>query len=353
MSKSRIIPILVVALAVLVIPALAQTSTQTPMPNATTAPVAAATTVRPASNQSAAVDHIRIVYLSTDGPVLTPYVNGTAGSIQVLTPLNITGWIELPAGTSLSIMDQSTNPYRTAVPPLNLGNVGKKWTTLAVLSTGDGRFQSFAFNENFALIPDGCARITVVQAVPGGSGLDVGLDNGTMLTTGIGSSTQANNQTVGIPGACAANTSAQGTTGTPAVGQTQTNAANPVGSLNCLAVQTSAANQSKQNTASLGSAGNCATTFDIPAGMYNLNFFATGNTSSPIIALPGTQLNTNTYYLVAVVGSPGSEKAVIFPLEGSRLTGLINSQNAQTQAVQTNKVNEISPSTEATPEATP
>src|SRR5690242_12892272 len=123
----------VFALALLVLPAAAQTSTDTPMPS-TSSDQSAATTAT--VQAPIAVNHVRIAYLPTNGPVLVPYVDGRASTIQLLQAPAVTGWIDIPVGSRLSLIPQNKAQSEALLGPLSLDNAGSQWTTVVILSTG-------------------------------------------------------------------------------------------------------------------------------------------------------------------------------------------------------------------------
>jgi hypothetical protein len=366
--------------AAAMLPAMAQDATPEATAGAATAEAgatadASATQDAGQTARNTPVNRIRIIYLSQDGPVLVPYLNGAASGIQLLQAPAVTGWIELPTGTSLTLVPQGNAQSQAAFGPFSLDEQNRSWTTILIVGSAQNGLRAYAVNENLANIPSGSARVTVFHGIEGGPAVDVTLDNGTVLASGIGFPGSDNiGDAVGASATMEAGATAE-------AGASQMTAA----ALDCVAINSPTASTSGVSSADASataemsvtmdasataeagatmeaSAGtgstqmatmgdtfaNCGSTFDVPAGTYNIQVVPSGQSGSPLLTLGNTQLNADTYYIVAAVGTATNPQVFTQSFAGSDLSGLLSSS----QGGNSNGSVGASATMEATAEAT-
>jgi len=358
MYKNYVLAIALFVLALLVVPAAAQTNTDTPTPNISSATQSSTTSAEVTPEMTATlapipVDHVRIAYLAAAGsPVLTVYFDGAASNVQLLDAPTVTGWFDVPSSSTLSLVDVTADPNNAVIGPIN---PGRRWTTLVVTNDGSNGYQSFTINENLAAIPAGCARVTVLHTISGAPAFDLNVASGAMLASGVGMG-------------------AAGASGTPVPCGTPTDTSvNANGAVNCVALgsvsstssaettpeatenaSTSSSSTTTTTTSAGSSMGACGSTFDVPAGTYDLTFDPTGTTGSPITTASGTQFLENTYYLLMVYGTASSPQTFLASVPGSDLKNMIGGSNVSSTSASSSSSSSSSSSTSATntPEAT-
>ena len=102
---------------------------------------------QPQQPQTAAIKHIRIAYLSANGPVLMPYINGKPSSIQTLDGPTITGWIDVPVGATLSFVGEGS--MEPIINDFAIRAGSSAWMTVVVNNSAQaGGLSAFSFNEN-------------------------------------------------------------------------------------------------------------------------------------------------------------------------------------------------------------
>ncbi len=345
----------VFALALLVIPAAAQTNTDTPMPSTSSDQSAATATVQ----APVAVNHVRIAYLATNGPVLVPYVDGRPSTIQLLQAPAVTGWIDIPVGSRLSLIPQNMAQSQAVVAPLNVDKMSGQWTTVVVLSTGinPGDLKSFAFSENLSNVPTGCARVTLIQGVFGSPAANLTLDNGTVIGSGLAfpdGTTSSSGQTTSAESTPDPMLTQCANMAASSSSSTTTSSTNPVSTLDCQAITSSGgttgaeataeatmsteataeATMSAESTmeateeaggglsASMGqSFSNCGFTFDLPAGTYNLQLVPAAG-GNAISTMGGTQLAADTVYFIAVFGDQNNPQVFMNSVSAASVNAL-------------------------------
>jgi len=196
---------------------------------------------------------VRFAQLTPDVAAVDVYLNGELSDIQTLTYPNVTGWIEMPPATyEITLVPQGGTLDDALIIPLNFAFDTGTWTTLTLVhSPTEGIF--------------------VLQRVR--EDLKPTLEEGMTRVTFFAA----------INDAAAVDVLANG---------------------EVLATNLTFAN-----------APNDRFVFDIPAGTYDLQIVPTGQTEPIILDLPGTQLNANTFYFIAITGTMENASAVIQPIE--------------------------------------
>ncbi len=140
-----------------------------------------------ASAQSVGLARIRVAHFSPDTPAVEVYVNGENSGIQTLSFGNVSGWVELPAGTySVAVAPAGTSVEQAAIGPLSLRLGAGTWTTVAAIgSLADGTLTAAAAAEDYSALAGGESRVTVFHAIEDAPAVDVILPDGTALISGL------------------------------------------------------------------------------------------------------------------------------------------------------------------------
>lgn len=185
---------------------------------------------------------IRVAHFSPDTPAVDVFVNGEA-SIQGLEFPAITGWIQLPAGTyNIAVAPAGAGIEAAAIGPADFDLPADAFITVAAIGSLEaGTLAPQVLVEDYSDIAEGSARVTVFHAIEDAPAVDV-LAGGSPVVTALA-----------FPGAQDSNDG--------------------------------------------------AFTLEVPAGSYDLQVVPTGATEPVVLDLPGTQLDADTRYFVAAVGT--------------------------------------------------
>lgn len=186
--------------------------------------------------------HVRVAHFSPDTPAVDVFVNGDA-AIQSLEFPNVTGWIELPAGTyNLAVSPAGAGIDAAAIGPADFDLPAGAYVTVAAIGSLEaGTLAPQVLVEDYSDLAEGYARVSVFHAIEDAPAVDV-LANGAPALSALA-----------YPGT--------------------------------------------QN----GNDG--FYTVDVPAGTYDFQVVPTGKTEPVVLDLPGTVLEANTNYFVAAVGT--------------------------------------------------
>jgi hypothetical protein len=177
MRKGTLLFLLLALLAAVIAPISAQEGQATEEP-----------TAEVSANQDSEVEvtTIRLAHFAPDAPVLVAYVNGQPSGIQDLAYPSLSGWVEIPTGSTLSLIPQGASQSSAVLGPLNI-TAADNWTTIVFVgSAAGGTLAAYAIQENLGAIPEGCAMVTVFHAIEGAPAVDLLTDDGTALARGIG-----------------------------------------------------------------------------------------------------------------------------------------------------------------------
>jgi transforming growth factor-beta-induced protein len=195
--------------------------------------------------------NIRVAHFSPDTPAVDVFVNGAA-AIEGLEFPNITGWIELPAGSyNLAVAPAGAGIEAAAIGPADFNLPADAYVTVAATgSLAAGTLAPQVLVEDYSDLAEGSARVSVFHAIEDAPAVDV-LAGGTRIIVSLG-----------YPGTL-------------------------------------------DNNDGLF-------TIDVPAGTYDLQVVPSGANSPVVLDLPGTTLEANVHYFVAAVGTlanPGVQVA--------------------------------------------
>ncbi len=281
---------------------------------------------------------IRFAHFASDAPALITYVNGQPGTIQDLTFGAISGWVELPVGTTLALVPQGAALSQAVVGPITV-DARSSWVTIIVVGSAQaGTLQGYAVRENVTFIPENCALVTIINGIEGSQAFDLTGNDGVMLAASVGFPGTLTGANISPNQAPAAN---------DPCAQTAVTDMNSYGAATCTAlsggdptfVVEDTATQDAMSTdepdtmtgdfgaISEGAAyANCAYTFLVPAGGVNLIANAAGG-GGVIFTLEGTQFSPNTYYLLVILGSEDAPQVISYAIEGDRLAGVLANQS--------------------------
>lgn len=390
MRKAGVLVLIVGLLLAVFVNVMAQDATAEPtaeaMPEATTEATAEATQpAGPQDSPETVVTRVRFANLSPDAPTLMVYADGELTSVQQLPFPSVSGWVEFTGSPALMLAEPGATVENAVVSPFTVQ--GNNWTTIAVVGSNEaGTLNAVAFNENVTNIPEGCARVTVFHAVEGALTVTISDDQGSTLVSGLGfpGGGSAGGSASSSLGDCASqiramNPDAEATADASGDDAGQVVDTTPAGPLQCTALVSGQAQTNPQAeataeaTADAGTAqdanqpapgrfvgstfGSCGFTFDVPAGAYNLQAGSAGTAGDAMGSTGSTELAADTYYFVAVVGTPDNPQTVVVSFGGGDVTSLFDdSRGTGTQAGAAPEATPeatLEATAEATPEATP
>ena len=171
MRRPGILLALLALTLVAVAPLAAQDTTSTPEAGttATEAEPVSAVTPEATAQPRPPTGHIRIAHLSFDTPPFETYVNGDLSAIQQVSYPNVTGWVEMPAGTYEIAFVPIGQPLDQAMlGPTTYALAENAWVTIAAVGSFEGKTLSApVVTENYTGIPTDTARVTFFNALPG------------------------------------------------------------------------------------------------------------------------------------------------------------------------------------------
>jgi uncharacterized surface protein with fasciclin (FAS1) repeats len=131
--------------------------------------------------------HVRVAHLSPDTPAVEVFLNGESSGIQTLEFGDISGWVELPAGTySVAVAPAGAGIDSAAIGPANFTLPAGAWITVAATgSLTDGTLGADVINEDYSPIPAGESRVTVFHGIEDAPAVDVILPDGTALISNL------------------------------------------------------------------------------------------------------------------------------------------------------------------------
>jgi uncharacterized surface protein with fasciclin (FAS1) repeats len=132
--------------------------------------------------------HIRVAHFSPDTPTVEVYVNGQPSGIQALSFGDISGWVELPAGTySVAVAPYGAGIEAAAIGPANFSLSSGAWVTVAATgSLSAGTLGADVISEDYSPIPANEARVTVFHGIEDAPAVDVILPDGAKLISNLG-----------------------------------------------------------------------------------------------------------------------------------------------------------------------
>jgi hypothetical protein len=358
---------LLVLLAALAVPVFAQ---DTPAPEATDAANAVGqadvTETPEAATTAPQVVRFRIAHLIPDGPPITTFVDGEPSDIQLLAFPAVTGWIEVPGAAAQLAFVPEGNQLSAAVASPVVVSASTGFTTIALIGSAEGgTAQAVRFSENLGGLAENCARVTVFNAVEGSAGFNLAQDGTTLFETDLafpGGTSGQQGSTDLFGDECDTGTgtmvSAVQCFALPADQLITTDSAGAVettGDTTPDAMATVEADATSQATtgASGQSLGNCAYTFDVPAGTYTWDLSSVGDAAVPPFT-SSYEIEPDTYVFVAFIGTADVPEVFTFTVGGGALSPLLGDEaDAMNEMGDTDDSGDMSVTPEATAETTP
>jgi len=129
---------------------------------------------------------VRVAHLSPDTPAVEIFVNGERAFEELIFG-DITGWVEIPAGTyEVAVAPRGAGPENAAIGPANLTFRAGSWTTIAAIgSLGAGTLQPAIFTESIGSLSANEASVTVFHGIEDAPAVDVITADGTPIISGL------------------------------------------------------------------------------------------------------------------------------------------------------------------------
>ena len=133
------------------------------------------------------VARVRIAHFSPDAPAVQVLLDGADSGIQALSFGNISGWVEVPAGSySVAVVPAGGSVDQAAIGPVNLSFSAGSWTTVAAIgSLSSGSLTATTIRENYSAIDGSEARVTVFHGIEDAPAVDVILPDGTKVVSNL------------------------------------------------------------------------------------------------------------------------------------------------------------------------
>ncbi len=310
----------------------------------------------------------RIAHLVSDGPPIVTYINGISSNIQLLAYPDISGWVEFPGESiQLAFVPQGGAQSQAIGSPITL-SAGTGFNTIVLVGSAQGgSVQSVRLSEQVANLSQDCARVTILHAIEGAPAVDLVLDDGTVIASGVGfpsaagggqsqaGNQQENNNLNDLFAGCVDAETAQAASvidcqalpvgGTTTTTNQQNQNQTPVATATQQTTEqqdtdTEQTNQQDTDTEQTNQQGtdtqqtqtsqvaqgmgqtfaNCGYTFDVPAGTYNLQVNAAG-TQDVLLNLGQNLFTPGTHFFIAVIGSPEAPDVFTYSLDSALLSG--------------------------------
>ncbi len=136
---------------------------------------------------SVATTHIRVAHFSPDTPAVEVFVNGESSGIQILNFGNISGWVELPAGSyEIAVAPAGAGIEAAAIGPARFNLRANAWVTVAAIGSLEaGTLTAATVAENYRPLDAGESRVTVFHGIEDAPAVDVILPDGTPVIANL------------------------------------------------------------------------------------------------------------------------------------------------------------------------
>jgi uncharacterized surface protein with fasciclin (FAS1) repeats len=140
-----------------------------------------------ASAANTLVARVRVAHFSPDAPPVQIFLNGQPSGIQTLSFGNISGWVEIPAGTySVAVVPAGAPLDQAAIGPVSLGFRAGSWTTVAAIgSLASGSLTATTIAEDYRPLNASDVRVTVFHGIEDAPAVDVILPDGTKVVSNL------------------------------------------------------------------------------------------------------------------------------------------------------------------------
>lgn len=124
------------------------------------------------------IPQLRIGHFASGTPDIDVYINGARSDIRGLRFSAVTPFFtpeEIPQ--TLHLVPKNETLAAALLPPIDISTIASPWLTIAIIGSADNdTLRIILLEEDFTTIPDFNARISVFQAIPGISPVDVLID---------------------------------------------------------------------------------------------------------------------------------------------------------------------------------
>lgn len=133
------------------------------------------------------VARVRVAHFSPDTPAVQVFLNGEPSGIQALSFGNISGWVEIPAGTySVAVAPAGAPVEQAAIGPVSLTFRAGSWTTVAAIgSLASGSLTATTITEDYRALSASDARVTVFHGIEDAPAVDVILPDGSKVVSNL------------------------------------------------------------------------------------------------------------------------------------------------------------------------
>jgi uncharacterized surface protein with fasciclin (FAS1) repeats len=225
-------------------------------------------TLPAAAAAGSATTHIRIANFSPDAPPLQIYIDGQPSDIQTVSSGEMSGWVEMPAGSyQLALVPDGSNLAEAVIPQQSYSLDAHQWQTIATIgSTADQTVTTEFVPENYAPLADGQARVTFFNALENGPAVNVVSNRVTTLASDL--------------------------------------------------------------------AFGVGTTINVPTGTTDVSLVPMDAPQAPLLNLPITVFDPNTFYFVAATGTTDAPQAQVFTVQESQVAQMIQESRLIPQVLQ-------------------
>lgn len=141
--------------------------------------------------------YLRLAHFALDAPSVEVLIDGEPSDIQALNPGAITGWVETLAGEyQITLLPVDAGTGEAVLGPISYVLTPQTWTTIAVVGSAEaGTVTAQVIREDFSLLDENMARVTVLHTLENGPAVDVVRADGSVLASAVayaGSSTAVN-----------------------------------------------------------------------------------------------------------------------------------------------------------------
>ncbi len=272
---------------VAVVPLAAQDSTATPE----------AATAEATAQPKPPTGHIRIAHLSVDTPPFDIYINGDLSAIQTVSYPNITGWVELPAGTyQIAFVPIGQVIDQAVLGPTTYTLTENSWMTIAAVGSYEAKTLSAPVSaENYTGLPTNTARLTFFNALPGSVPVELAVKTSGGESFKLDSIQFGATRTIDVPAGASDISVVAAATGQPLVTSTEAAVSTEMATATETATSTETATETAMSTESPTS-------------------------SLPLAEFGAKTLNAGTFYFLALTGTTAKPETLWNEVTSSELT---------------------------------
>lgn len=139
------------------------------------------------ASANTSVARVRVAHFAPDAPAVDVLFDGESSGIQTLSFGNISGWVEVPAGSySVAVVPAGAPVDQAAIGPVSLTFRAGSWTTVAAIgSLNSGSLTATTISEDYSPLTAADARVTVFHGIEDAPNVDVILPDGTKVVSNL------------------------------------------------------------------------------------------------------------------------------------------------------------------------